>query len=270
MRQRFAPALESRRAWLWAALALATGLLVLGEIAISRVKRTGWTDYTKNSSLRGHVQDLAVGPEGEVWVASDAGLFRLAVPPDPDRQDTGATSTDTDPSASTGAGRPRDGADWTAYMPPGGDVRAILQRPGPGGQAQAQAWFDRTLETEEGQQALGALRIAAEGYTVYLDRQVYEVDYLVTVSKVGPLADLHAAGYDMVLLGSGMYGRFYDNADVFRDEVGIYASFFESDLERLAFEQPHDSLGFGGGKVIVFFLSEKAIQFKQRFWEPLS
>jgi 4-amino-4-deoxy-L-arabinose transferase-like glycosyltransferase len=139
-------------------------------------------------------------------------------------------------------------------------LSAILRLPAPSGQAQAQAWFDRALETQDGQQALGALRIAAEGYTIYLDRRQYEITYLDTVSKVGPPAVFAEQGYDLVLLGSGMYGRFYDNPDVFAEEVGVYDAFFESDLERMVFEQESDPLDFvgGGAKVYVFILSDEA------------
>jgi hypothetical protein len=138
-------------------------------------------------------------------------------------------------------------------------LSAILRLPAPSGQAQAQAWFDRALETQDGQQTLSALRIAAEGYTIYLDRRQYEITYLDTVSKVGPPAVFAEQGYDLVLLGSGMYGRFYDNPDVFAEEVGVYDAFFESDLERMVFEQEDDPLSFiGGGTVYVFFLSEAA------------
>ncbi|MBN1580199.1 MAG: hypothetical protein JXA89_05810, partial [Anaerolineae bacterium] len=139
----------------------------------------------------------------------------------------------------------------------------------PSGQAQAQAWFDRALETEIGRRYLNdslpsALRIAAEGYTIYLDPDQYRIKYLTAATDIGAPADFIRQGYDMVLLGSGMYNRFYDHPGVFAEQVDIYDTFFNGDWEVMVFEHPYDPLAFAESRseVHLFFLTKEAKQFK--------
>ena len=71
--------------------------------------------------------------------------------------------------------------------------------------------------------------------------------------------DLIDLGYDVALLGSGMYHLFYDNPDAFPQQVQLYDTLFA--LEGLAFEQGDDPLAFRGDglQVHVVFLSERAL-----------
>jgi hypothetical protein len=152
----------------------------------------------------------------------------------------------------------------------------LLYPPRPSGKALAQAWFDRALETPEGRRYLSALgsrplRIMAEAYTVYLDPDEVDVHYVDTVTWVereaggtiaGP-ADLVALGYDVVLLGSGMYQRFYESPDIYAAQVAVYDAFFEGVPDALAFEQDDDRLAFRGQgmRVQALFLTDRARQF---------
>ena len=152
---------------------------------------------------------------------------------------------------------------------------ALLHPPRPSGKAQAQAWFDEALHTAAGQRYLSrlgsrSLRVLGEAYTVYLDPDEVDVEYVDTIIKVerggrairGP-EDLAALGYDVVLLGSGMYHRFYETPDVYASQVAVYDAFFEGVPDALAFEQEDDLLAFRarGLRVHVFFLTERARQF---------
>ena len=69
-----------------------------------------------------------------------------------------------------------------------------------------------------------------------------------------------AQGVDMVILGSGMFHRFYDNPPAFARQIGVYDAFFEEIPDLLAFESAYDPLAFraGGLQVYVFFLTERA------------
>jgi hypothetical protein len=143
-------------------------------------------------------------------------------------------------------------------------VRALLRSAHPSGQAKAQAWFNRALERSAGQSQRSLPNIAAEGYTIYLDPQQHRITYLTSAADVGTVDDFVAQGYDIVLLGSGMYGRFYANPSIFADRVAAYGTFFKGSLDRLSFDPPRDPLSFvgGGGKVHAFFLTERAKAFK--------
>lgn len=142
---------------------------------------------------------------------------------------------------------------------------ALLLPASPSGQAQAQAWFDRATEMPTSASLLSGLDIAAEGYTIYLDPQPHRIKYVTAISDIGTPEECAAQGYDIVLLGSGMFGRFYANPDAFAGQVEVYEAFLKGPLlERLDFESPGDPLSFvdGGGQVTVFFLTEQASQFK--------
>ncbi len=139
----------------------------------------------------------------------------------------------------------------------------LLQLPDPSGKALAQAWFDRAIETPVARQELARCKIIAESYTVYLDPKRYNVRYESTItSEEYGLLGLKAGGYDIVILGSGMYARFYENPEVYADEVRTYDAFFALP-DVLAFEGRYDPLEFreGGGQVNVFFLTEQGRQF---------
>ena len=149
-------------------------------------------------------------------------------------------------------------------------VLPSILTPGAGGKAMAQAWFDRALETPYGERMLTTkgyptLKVAAEAYTVYLDPKACKVEYWssVTNSEYG-LLEFQVLGYDIVILGSGMFHRFYQNPDVYAEQVAVYDAFFEKVPDRYAFEGPPDPLLFaeGNGQVYVFFLSERARVFR--------
>jgi hypothetical protein len=140
-----------------------------------------------------------------------------------------------------------------------------LLRPGqPSGQAQAQAWFERALETVAAEGHGSRPNIAAEGYTIYLDPQQHRITYLTSAADVGTADDFVAQGYDIVLLGSGMYSRFYANPAAFADQVAAYDTFFKGSLDTLSFASRRDPLSFvgGGAKVHAFFLTERAKAFR--------
>jgi hypothetical protein len=153
-----------------------------------------------------------------------------------------------------------------ALLPSLHGVGAVLQLPQPSGQAQAQAWFDRAVHTAAGEHemrdATPPLRIAAEGYTIYLDPAQYEITYLATVTEEGTPEAYRAQGYDVVLLGSGMYSRFYANPDVFAREVRIYDAFFALP-EQMRFQGPANPLSFvgGGARVHVVCLTPRGVAF---------
>jgi hypothetical protein len=143
---------------------------------------------------------------------------------------------------------------------------ALLRPSAPSGKALAQAWFARALATPYGQRYLRktqppTLSIVAEPYTVYLDPSVYAVEYIKTVSEYeSGWLYFKAEDYDIVILGSGMFHRFYEDPDAFTREVKIYNSFFEEIPYSLAFEGPDDPLAFrkNGTDVYVFFLTGRA------------
>jgi hypothetical protein len=146
------------------------------------------------------------------------------------------------------------------------DLPALLRPPAPNGKAMAQAWFARALEASYGQRYLGkardpTLKIVAEPYTVYLDPSIYAVEYIKTVSEYeSGWMYFMAEDYDIVILGSGMFQRFYKDPETFAREVRIYDSFFEEVPSYLAFEGPYDPLAFrkDGTDVYVFFLTGRA------------
>jgi hypothetical protein len=148
-------------------------------------------------------------------------------------------------------------------------LSAILQPPSPSGRAMAQAWFDKALSTPAvyrylGREHLPTLKIAAEAYTVYLDPKLLDVTYYRTIAtEKGGLPAFEKGGYDVVVLGSGMFGRFYANPDVYAREVHIYDEFFERAPGYLAFEGRYDPIEFreGGGQVYVFLLSREGKEF---------
>jgi dolichyl-phosphate-mannose-protein mannosyltransferase len=148
---------------------------------------------------------------------------------------------------------------------------ALLQPARPSGKAQAQAWFDRAAETPSAAPHLRKAKIVAEAYTVYMDPQAVDVHYDATITNVEyGLLGLKALDYDVVILGSGMFRRFYDHPEVYASEVRVYDTFWESVPNQLAFESAYDPLEFrdGGGQVYVFFLTERgiAIQRAMKGW----
>lgn len=133
---------------------------------------------------------------------------------------------------------------------------SLLQAPSPSGKAKAQAWFDRAAATPPAREILDELRIAAESYTVYLDPGRWNVTYYRTI------IDMEEDGppYDVVILGAGMYQRFYRNPDEYSEEVEAYDSYFEAPGGHLVFRGRDDPLDFRqvGGRVDVFFLTHRA------------
>jgi 4-amino-4-deoxy-L-arabinose transferase-like glycosyltransferase len=143
---------------------------------------------------------------------------------------------------------------------------AFLQAPQPSGKAEAQAWFDRAIASPSTDQLLRPLKIAAESYTVYLDPQRYDVRYYSTITdQEGGLTGFKALKYDAVILGSGMFGRFYKDPDIYAEQVRIYDAFFDTVPDPVAFEGHYDPLDFrgSGGQVYVFFMTPKGRAFQQ-------
>jgi hypothetical protein len=82
----------------------------------------------------------------------------------------------------------------------------------------------------------------------------------------GPISgpkDLAELGYDVVLLGSGMYNRFYASPEVYAAQVAVYDAFFDGVPDVLGFEQEDDPLAFRGQgmRVYAFFISPRAREF---------
>jgi hypothetical protein len=139
---------------------------------------------------------------------------------------------------------------------------SILQAPRPSGRAQAQAWFDQQLATPEGCRALDALKIVAESYTAYIDPACCDVEYIATITTLSTdLTYFRRHRYDAVIVGSGMFNRFYETPDVYAKEMGLYDALF-AEVPYLAFENAYDPLEFreNGARVYVFLLSERARQ----------
>ncbi len=133
----------------------------------------------------------------------------------------------------------------------------FLQPPRPSSKAEAQAWFDRAIEAPSTERLLRRLKIAAESYTVYLDPERYDATYYSTITdQEHGLTAFRMLKYDLVILGSGMFDRFYRNPDVYAEQVRVYDQFFET-VEHLAFEGRDDPLDFrgAGARVYVFFLT---------------
>ena len=145
----------------------------------------------------------------------------------------------------------------------------FLQPSSPSGRAAAQAWLDRSLQSPAGQSYLykegeTSLNILAEGYTLYLDIEQSHVKYARTVTEFkGGLSEIREKGYDIVILGSGMFNRFYEAPDAFPDEIKIYDELFEQVPDILSFESEPNPVEFvpGGSNVFVLFLTDKAKQF---------
>jgi hypothetical protein len=147
---------------------------------------------------------------------------------------------------------------------------AFLQPPQPSGKAEAQAWFDRAIETPAMEQRLRRLEIAAESYTVYLDPERYDVKYYSTITdQERGLIAFKVLKYDIVILGSGMFDRFYQNPDVYAEQVATYDAFFDTIPDSLAFEGRNDPLDFrgAGGRVYVFFLTPQGRAFMEAMEE---
>ena len=143
---------------------------------------------------------------------------------------------------------------------------AFLQPPQPSGKAKAQAWFDRAIETPATEQRLRRLKIAAESYTVYLDPERYDVQYYSTITnQEHGLMAFKVLKYDVVILGSGMFHRFYDDPEVYAEQVRVYDALFNTVPDYLAFEGRSDPLDFrgGGGHVYVFFLTPRGRAFME-------
>jgi hypothetical protein len=135
---------------------------------------------------------------------------------------------------------------------------AFLQPPQPSGKAEAQAWFDRAIETPSTERLLRRLKIAAESYTVYLDSERYDVTYYSTITnQEHGFTAYKVLKYDLVILGSGMFQRFYESPEVYAEEVRLYDRFFETVPDQLAFDGRYDPLDFrgAGGRVYVFFMT---------------
>jgi hypothetical protein len=152
---------------------------------------------------------------------------------------------------------------------------ALLEPPRPSGKAMAQAWFDEAFDTQAGRRYIRKgggqpLKFIGESYSVYLDPSRVNVNYISTMTRTqrenskqmirGP-RDLVDLGYDVALLGTGMYHRFYENPDAFPQQVLLYDALLASD--GLAFDQGDDVLAFRGDglQVNVVFLTERALEF---------
>jgi hypothetical protein len=142
----------------------------------------------------------------------------------------------------------------------------FLQPPRPSGKAEAQAWFDRAIASPSTELRLRRLKIAAESYTVYLDPERHDVKYYSTITdQEHGFTAFKVLKYDIVILGSGMFHRFYESPDVYAEQVRVYDAFFDTVPDYLAFEGRYDPLDFrgAGGRVYAFFLTAKGRAFKE-------
>jgi hypothetical protein len=154
---------------------------------------------------------------------------------------------------------------------------ALVAPPRPSGKALAQAWFDDQFDTQAGRRYIRKgggrpLKFVGESYTVYLDPSRVNVKYHSSMTNIkrqnseqmirGP-QDLVDLGYDVALLGTGMFHRFYDNPDVFVEQVQLYDALLAENV--LAFDQGDDALAFraDGLQVYVVFLSARAQEFAE-------
>ena len=73
-----------------------------------------------------------------------------------------------------------------------------------------------------------------------------------------------ANGYDLVIAGSGMFDRFYEEAELYAAEVRVYDEFFAHVPDPLVFEMGYDPLGFRGPteSVWCFWLTPEARTFR--------
>ena len=143
---------------------------------------------------------------------------------------------------------------------------AFLQPPQPSGKAEAQAWFDRAIASPSTDRLLRPLKIAAESYTVYLDPERYDVQYYSTITnQEHGLTAFKVLKYDAVIVGSGMFARFYENPELYAEQVRVYDAFFDTVPDSVAFVGHYDPLDFrgSGGQVYVFFLTPKGRAFQQ-------
>jgi hypothetical protein len=153
----------------------------------------------------------------------------------------------------------------------------LISPPRPSGKALAQSWFDEQLDTHAGRRYIRrdgdrALRFVGEAYTVYLNPAQVNAEYFTSMTHIrrdngeqvirGP-QDLIDQGYDVALLGTGMFRRFYDNPDVFADQVRLYDTLLGANAGGIV--QSDDVLAFRGDglQVYVVFLSERAQEFAQ-------
>lgn len=156
-------------------------------------------------------------------------------------------------------------------------VPSLLVLPGfamppiPSGKALAQEWFDQALQTPGGRQYLNkgesqSLNIIAEGYTVYLNPRECSVKYVPAIAKrPGGVEEVREEGYDVAILGSGMFNRFYEDRASFPKETRIYDEFFEKIPDVLAFENRPFATEFipGGSNVYVLLLTDEAKEFAE-------
>ena len=120
---------------------------------------------------------------------------------------------------------------------------ALVAPPRPSGKALAQAWFDEQFDTQAGRRYIRKgggrpLQFVGESYTVYLDPSRVNVEIFTSMTHIqrenseqmirGP-QDLIDLGYDVALLGTGMYHRFYDNPDAFPQQVRLYDALLGAD-----------------------------------------
>lgn len=138
---------------------------------------------------------------------------------------------------------------------------------GPSARARAQAWFDHALESPAAKSALDrsspdAVKILAEGYTVFLRPETTDVTYRKTVSDF-PLVAYAQHGYDLIVLGSGIMDRFTAQPEIFERRAARYHEYFERLAVVRDFTSPRDPLQFGADDpaVHVFVLTDRGRRF---------
>jgi len=155
----------------------------------------------------------------------------------------------------------------------------LIVDPGPSGRAQAQRWFDNitakvTAEAKAQsrsrrrtpQAGPPRLKVAAESYTVFLRPPLYDIHYGFNIGQLGQdLKSFRERGYDMIIIGSGMYHRFFEESKDFTDEVKRYNELCNRERYHRAFKGHHDPFGYvdTGMDVYVFFLTDKARTFHE-------
>ncbi len=155
-----------------------------------------------------------------------------------------------------------------AILLPGlANLPGLLFSTGPSARAQAQAWFDAALASEEVGGALDrsqpdAVKILAEGYTVFLRPETTDVTYRRTVSD-HDLASYALHGYDLIVVGSGMSDRFVRYPEHFPERAARYREYFDRLSVVRSFTSPRDPLQFGDDDpaVHVFVLTARGHRF---------
>jgi 4-amino-4-deoxy-L-arabinose transferase-like glycosyltransferase len=96
-------------------------------------------------------------------------------------------------------------------------------------------------------------RVAGESYAPSLNPSVYDVEYFDRVIDHGP-EWYREQGFDYLMVSSGMYGRFYAEAEDYSQQVAQYEEILGGFRQVARFAGP--MMGYPGGEVIVLRVVE--------------